>query len=97
MPECGKNPGKFLSRGATGTLEAPFVTVLREGFQLTHGELSEFRAESGERCDAYGTWHFCPDCGTHIFWKGNEGDELDLFAGTLDDADLVASLFSAQS
>ena len=82
---------------ATGTLQAPFVTVARDGFQLTQGEPSEFRAESGERCDAYGTWHFCPECGTHIFWKGDEGGELDLFAGTLDDKSFVGSLFESGS
>ena len=73
-------------RKATGTLKAPFVTVHREGFALAQGETREFQARSGESCDAHGTWHFCPDCGTQIFWRGHQGGELDLFAGTLDDA-----------
>ena len=78
---------------ATGTFEVPFVSVLRKSFRIAEGELSEFRAGDGEACDAHGSWHFCPECGTHIFWKGFEGEELDLFAGTLDDP----SLFSPAS
>lgn len=70
---------------ATGTLKAPFVTVLRSGFRITAGEPSRFRADSGEACDAHGEWTFCPECGTQVFWKGDTGNELDLFAGTLDD------------
>jgi hypothetical protein len=73
---------------ATGTFKAPFVTVLREGFRIIGAEPTKFRAESGDRCDAHGTWNFCPKCGTQIFWKGNQGNELDLFAGTLDNMSL---------
>ncbi len=72
-------------RRATGTLKAPFVTVSRDGFRIADHKPSEFRAESGEKCDAHGSWSFCPKCGTQLFWKGNQGNELDLFAGTLDD------------
>lgn len=71
---------------ATGTLKAPFVTVRRDGVKVISGKPSEFRAASGEKCDAHGVWLFCPDCGTQLFWKGDKGDELDIFAGTLDDA-----------
>jgi len=70
---------------ATGTLQAPFVTVRRPGFKVTAGEATEFRAKSGIKCDAHGTWHFCPKCGTQVFWKGNKGNEIDIFAGTLDE------------
>jgi len=75
-------------RKATGTLKVPFVTVLREGFKITESEPFEFRAESGEKCDAHGAWHFCPKCGSQVFWKGNQGNELDLFAGSLNDTTL---------
>ncbi len=75
-------------RKATGTLKAPFVTVLREGLKVTGPQPSEFRAQSGEQCDAHGVWNFCPTCGTHVFWVGDQGNETDLFAGTLDDAAL---------
>jgi hypothetical protein len=75
-------------RRATGTLKAPFVTVRRAGFKITAGEATEFRAASGVKCDAHGTWHFCPKCGAHVFWKGNRGSEIDIFAGSLDDAAL---------
>lgn len=72
-------------RRATGTLKAPFVTVRRAGLTVTAGELAQFKAASGEACDAYGVWHFCPQCGSPVFWKGHQGDEVDLFAGTLND------------
>ena len=70
---------------ATGTLKAPFVTFHRANVKVTAGELSEFKAKDGEKCDCHGVWLFCPKCGTQIFWKGNNGNELDVFAGTLDD------------
>ena len=70
---------------ATGTLKAPFVTVRRPAFKVTAGKPSRFRADSGVKCDAHGEWHFCPKCGTQVFWKGDKGKEVDIFAGTLDD------------
>jgi hypothetical protein len=72
-------------RRATGTLKAPFVTVRRADLRLLSGELTEFKAASGDRCDAHGTWHFCAKCGAPVYWKGHRGDEFDLFAGSLDD------------
>ena len=73
---------------ASGTLQAPFVTVKRAGFKIVAGTPSEYRAPSGEKCDAAGTWHFCAKCGTQIYWQSDQGDELDIFAGTLDDTSL---------
>ena len=61
------------------------MTVLRAGFRLTAGKPSRFRAASGKKCDAHGVWHFCPKCGTQVSWKGDKGNQLDIFAGTLDD------------
>lgn len=75
-------------RRATGTLKAPFVTVHRAKFKVTAGHPVEFRATSGAKCDCHGVWHFCPKCGTQVFWKGDKGEELDIFAGTLDDTTL---------
>jgi len=72
-------------RKASGALKAPFVTVRKAGFRLTVGEVAQYRAASGERCDAHGVWNFCPKCGSPVFWAGHKGDEVDLFAGTLDD------------
>ena len=74
---------------ATGTLRAPFVHVNRAGFRTTKGDPKAFRAASGDKCDAGGVWHFCSDCGTQLFWKGDRGDEIAIFAGTLDDASLL--------
>ena len=70
---------------ATGTLKVPFVTVPRKNFKITAGKPSQFRAKSGEKCDVHGVWVFCPQCGTQLYWLGNKGDQLDIFAGTLDD------------
>jgi hypothetical protein len=75
-------------RAATGTFAAPFVTVQRANHTITQGKPAVFRAESGEDCDAHGTWHFCTNCGTQLYWLGNEGNELDIFAGTLHDRSL---------
>ena len=72
-------------RRATGTLNVPFVSVRRAGFKVTAGEPNQFRAEAGVKCDAFGVWSFCSKCGTQLFWTGDTGDEIDIFAGTLDD------------
>ncbi len=70
---------------ATGTLKAPFVTVKPANFKITAGEPTAFKAKNGKMCDAYGSWHFCAKCGTHLFWKPDNGKQIDVFAGTLDD------------
>jgi hypothetical protein len=78
---------------ATGTLAAPFVTVKRADFRVTAGEPASFRPASGDMCDQHGVWHFCRDCGTPLYWLGHHGDEIDLFAGSLDDI----SVFQARA
>ena len=75
-------------RRATGTFKVPFLTILRDNLKLMGSEPVEYRPQSGDRCDEFGTYHFCPKCGSQIYWKGHQGNELDLFAGTLDDATL---------
>lgn len=74
---------------ATGTLKAPFVHVNQAGLHVIKGDPKGFRAAAGEKCDAGGGWQFCPDCGTQLFWKGDRGDEVAIFAGTLDDISLL--------
>ena len=76
---------------ATGTLKAPFVTVPSAGFKVIAGEPAQFRATSGvgcDACDAHGVWHFCPGCGSQVFWKNDKGNEVDIFVGTLDDTSI---------
>jgi hypothetical protein len=73
---------------ATGTFHAPFVTVLRNNFAVTAGQPARFHATAGEGCDAAGAWFFCSQCGTHIYWLADQGRELDIFAGSLDDKSL---------
>ncbi len=74
---------------ASGTLKVPFVSIKASAFILTHGELRMYRGYSDAKCDQYGVWYFCPKCGSHVYWKGNSGDEIDLFAGSLDDLSLL--------
>lgn len=73
---------------ASGAFEVPFVAVYVKNFKLLAGQLASFRAQGGEGCDAEGTWNFCPRCGTQIFWKCDDADELTIFAGTLDNVDV---------
>ena len=73
---------------ATGTFKAPFITVKRNNFSIISGNISKFKSESKERCDGYGEWYFCTKCGTQLYWKSFEGDQLDIFAGTLDNTNL---------
>lgn len=73
---------------AAGALQVPYVTVQRAKFTITAGQPLEFRASSGEKCDCHGVWNFCPRCGTPVFWKGDKTEEIDIFAGTLDDTKL---------
>ena len=70
---------------ASGALKAPFVTVLGAAFTITAGKPAHFRSDSKAKCDCHGVWHFCPRCGTQVFWKPDKGKQLDIFAGTLDD------------
>ncbi len=39
---------------------------------------------------AHGRWGFRPDCGTQLFWDRDGSDEIDAFAGTLDEMSLFA-------
>jgi hypothetical protein len=73
---------------ATGTLKAPFVVVAKASFRTTAGTPSPYRAHSGVKCDVHGTWHFCPKCGTQVFWLGDKSERVDIFAGTLDNTSL---------
>ena len=82
---------------ATGAIQIPFVTVFRSGFILTTGKTTEFRSDIDKDCDGYGTWHFCAACGTQLFWKGDKGDHLDVFAGTLDDTAVHDQVVARQS
>ncbi|MEI7833931.1 MAG: GFA family protein [bacterium] len=70
---------------ASGTLTVPFITFKRDDFKVVAGELASVRGRTNDGCDKYGVWYFCPKCGTQIFWLGDSGDEVDIFAGTLDD------------
>ena len=76
---------------ASGTLRVPFIHVGRADLNIAEGRPTDFRAKSGEKCDAGGVWQFCSDCGTQLFWDGDRGDEIAIFAGTVDDPSLLQS------
>ncbi len=73
---------------ATGTLKVPFAVVAKASFAVTAGKPSSYRSDSGVKCDAQGVWNFCPKCGTQVFWVGDRGDTVDIFAGTLNNTAL---------
>ena len=75
---------------ATSTMAAPFVTVKPKAFKITKGEVKTYKAKGGKDCDAHGTWHFCGDCGSQVYWKPKNGKQIDIFAGTLDDRSIYA-------
>ncbi|MBN1875614.1 MAG: GFA family protein [Anaerolineae bacterium] len=70
---------------ATGTLKVPFITVSRDSFSLTQGELSIVHGSTGVKCDNYGVWYHCPECGTNLYWAPHQGEQIDILVGTLDD------------
>ncbi len=79
--ECGC-PG---CRRASGTFAVPFVTVPPDQYVLTEGELATYEMQGGQHCDKHGVWHFCPNCGTQMYWTDHKRSQIDIFAGTLDD------------
>ena len=68
---------------ATGTLGSPNIGVPADSVTLTKGTPAEYKAE-GEGCDA-GTWQFCGQCGSPLYWKNAKETEVALFVGALDD------------
>jgi hypothetical protein len=72
-------------RKATGTLRVPFITVRQDSLTIVKGELSTVRGNTDGGCDHYGSWRFCKNCGTNLFWVPDQGDQVDVLAGALDD------------
>jgi hypothetical protein len=77
---------------ATGALEVPFVSVNPANLLLKKGTGSEFRAAGGEKCDRYGKWMFCAQCGTTILWMSDSGDRYDVLAGTINEVKAVQQM-----
>jgi hypothetical protein len=74
-------------RKATGALRVPFVTVPQDSLAVK-GTLATVRGHTDGGCDQHGSWRFCPTCGTNLFWMPDEGDQVDVLAGALDDVSL---------
>ena len=70
---------------ATGSDKAAFVTVDASSLTFTSQQPTIFKNEGGVDCDAEGSWMYCPDCGSRILWKPDDGDQRDILAGTLAD------------
>ncbi len=71
-----------LCRGSTGAAMVTWLTVNKNDFNVTEGELRGFQSsEVGERC-------FCGKCGSHItFDHKNYDDEIDVTVASLDNSD----------
>ena len=75
---------------SSGALDVPYVTVSAKDFTITAGTPAEFRASCGDSCDAHGTWLYCPKCGGRLCWKSNNGEQMDICAGSLDDTSVFS-------
>jgi hypothetical protein len=43
------------------------------------------RGRSAGASDHHGSSRFCKDCGRNLFWVPDQGDQVDVLAGALDD------------
>jgi hypothetical protein len=68
---------------ASGAAMATWATWPRASVRVLRGEPAEFESSPGVRRS------FCPRCGSTLFWRrvAREGGELDIAAGTIDQAD----------
>ena len=55
-----------------------FASCRAEQLELLAGSPASYR--SSERA----VRHFCPVCGSTLFWREDDGDEVDVFLGTFD-------------
>ena len=69
----------------TGAMKAPFITVRGESVKILKGTPADFKSNSGWKCDCHGSWRYCPDCGTRIYWVNDDGKMVDILPGSLDD------------
>jgi hypothetical protein len=78
-------------RRASGAPAVAWVTVPADAFELLQGELRTVRGRATEpgTCDSCGGVRgFCPACGTHITFVGDDRPtEIDITTGSLDDPD----------
>jgi hypothetical protein len=55
-----------------------FVTYRLDRFQLLAGTPAGFRSSD------FAVRQFCPRCGSSLFWRQDNGDDIDIYFGTLD-------------
>jgi hypothetical protein len=79
-------------RKATGTLRVPFITVHQASLTIDKGEPSAVRGSTDGACDQHGSWRFCGHCGTNLFWVPDQGDQVDVLAGALDDVSVFGAV-----
>jgi hypothetical protein len=70
-------------RRQAGAAAAAFATYPAEPISLETGTPAAYRAS------AKVTRSFCAQCGSTLFWGGDEYDEVSVFLGTLDEAETV--------
>ncbi|MGQ9368114.1 GFA family protein [Azospirillum sp. ST 5-10] len=72
-----------------GTPFNAFAVFARDQVRIVGGPVAVYR--SSER----GRRHFCQACGSPVFYREEGTDEIELFLGSLDDADAWAPTYEA--
>lgn len=78
-------------RKASAAPAVAWITVDASSFKIIKGQLSKIRAKENEygACYCVGERTFCPNCGTHITFIGdNRKNEIDITTGSIDDPDI---------
>ena len=75
---------------ATGALQVSFVSMHKDSVEIDKGDPVTVQGRTGVKCDEYGVWQRCPECGTKVFWVSNAEDQIDVLAGTLDDPSIFS-------
>jgi hypothetical protein len=70
-------------RKETGSAMPAYVTWPRDRLEILKGAPAGFRVSNAA------TRQFCRDCGSPLFWRGDTGDTITLFLGSLDDAEAM--------
>ena len=70
-------------RRETGSAMPSFVTWPRQELEIMKGK------PAGIRLSDFATREFCRDCGSPLFWRADNGDDITVYLGSLDDAEAM--------